>query len=118
MQDERHKFGQQHIRVFALEDINVTGTHAVKVRNRHLALVGTALAKEHLSALEGVGEGRPVRDVAPTANVQVLWLDVLESHEAVNACGGGVGCPRGGEVDYVSEAGEGHGQVLGSLAIS
>ena len=66
-----------------------------------------------LSALEGAGEGCPVRHVAPTANVQILWLDVFESHKAVNACGGRVRCAGGGEGDYVSEAGqwEGHGQV-------
>jgi hypothetical protein len=43
------------------------------------------LAEKHLSALEGAGESYPVRHVVPTANVQVHWLDVLESHEAVNA---------------------------------
>ena len=97
--NERHEFGQQHIRVFALEDVNVAGTHAVKVRNRHLALVRAALAEEHLSALEGAGESCPVRDVAPTANMQVLWLDVFESHKAVNPCGGRVRCAGGGEGD-------------------
>ena len=44
--------------------------------------VSAALAEEHLSTLEGAGESCPVLDGTPTANVQVLWLDVLESHEA------------------------------------
>ena len=58
------------------------------------------------------GEGYSVRDVAPTANVQVLWLDVLESHEAVNTCGGRVRGTGGGECDDGGEFGEGHGQFL------
>ena len=70
--------------------------------------VDVALGEEHLSALEGAGEGRPVRDESPTANVQVLWLDVLQSHEAVNACGGRVRCAGGGEGDDGGEFGEGH----------
>ena len=112
--NERHEFGQQHIRVFALEDVNVAGTHAVKVRNRHLALVRAALAEEYLSAFEGVGESRPVRDESPTANVQVLWLDVLQSHEAVNPCGGRVRGAGGGEGDDGGEGGqrEGHANCV------
>ncbi len=66
------------------------------------------LAENHLSALEGVGESSPVCYETPTANVQVLWLDVLQSHKAVNACGGRVGSPRDGEGDDGGEAGEGH----------
>jgi len=44
-----------------------------------------------------IGKNYPVRDKSPTANVQVLWLDALQSHEAVNACGGRVRCAGGGE---------------------
>ena len=43
--------------------------------------------------------------------MQVLWLDVLESHEAVNACGGRIRDAVCVEVDEVSEAGEIHGRV-------
>ena len=69
------------------------------------------MTEEHLSALEGAGEGCPVRDESPTANVQVLWLDVLESHEAVNACGGRVRGAGGGKGDDGGEFGQwvGHG---------
>jgi hypothetical protein len=60
-----------------------------------------------LSAFEGVGESCPVHDISPPANVQILWLDVLESNEAVNACGGRIRGAGGGEVDDGGEGGHG-----------
>ncbi len=72
--------------------------------------MGAALGEENLSVLEGAGEGCPVRDIAPTANVQVLGFDVLESHKAVNACGGRV---RGVGGDEGDDVGEFDGFVLG-----
>ena len=70
------------------------------------------LAENHLSALEGVGESSPVCYETPTANVQVLWLDVLQSHKAVNACGGRVRCAGGGEGDDGGESGKGVGHAI------
>ena len=44
--------------------------------------------------------------------MQILRLDVLQAHEALNPCGEGVGGAIGVEGDYVSKAGEGHGLIL------
>ncbi len=89
--EEGQQFGQQHVRVFGFEHVDVAGADAGEVGHGHLALIGATLHKEHLTRFEVVGEGCAVGDQSPTADAQVFRLDVFDADVAFDALGGRIG---------------------------
>lgn len=64
----REQLGQQHADIFAFKNVNVAGADARKLGHCHLALVGAALAEQHLPGLEQAGEGHAIGHIAPASN--------------------------------------------------